>query len=79
MLAAAFENWIRTLRERDFDDTFLELLRAAGFYDLHFTHGQYEFGKDVIAKLRGAPPVQYAFQSKAGDIGGSDWDRRTAG
>jgi hypothetical protein len=75
MLNAAFGNWIRTLEERDFDDTLVALLRASGFSDIHFTHGAFEFGKDFIAKLPGSPPHQYAFQCKAGDIGGGDWDR----
>lgn len=73
MLSAAFGDWIRTLHEREFDETFLALLRASGFSDVHFTHGNYEYGKDVIAK-RSDPPTQYAFQCKAGDIGGPEWD-----
>ncbi|HET9684588.1 MAG TPA: hypothetical protein VFP15_10820 [Gemmatimonadaceae bacterium] len=73
MLAAAFANWISQLTERDFDAPFTELLRSLGFYDIHFTHGAYEFGKDFIAKRDEPEPTQYAFQSKAGDIGGSEW------
>jgi hypothetical protein len=73
MLDAVFEGWISGLGERAFDETLLTLLRAQGFYDIHFTHGPYEFGKDFIAKRDEPSPVQYAFQSKAGDIGGSEW------
>jgi hypothetical protein len=73
MLAVAFANWISLLPERAFDAPFLGLLRANGFYDIHFTHGAYEFGKDFIAKRDEPQPTQYAFQSKAGDIGGAEW------
>lgn len=73
MLAAAFASWIEKISERAFDAPFLDLLRAQGFYDIHFTHGPYEFGKDFIAKRDEPVPVQYAFQGKAGDIGGPAW------
>lgn len=75
MLDAAFVNWTSSLTERGFDDAFLSLLRANGYHDVHFTHGAYEFGKDVIAKRAVTGGVeQHAFQSKAGDISGSVWD-----
>jgi hypothetical protein len=75
MLAAAFANWISQLPERGFDETFISLLRANGFYDIHFRHGQFEFGKDFVAKRdESGQVVQYGFQSKAGDITGSEWD-----
>lgn len=73
MLAGAFASWIEKIPERAFDSPFLDLLRAQGFYDIHFTHGAYEFGKDFIAKRDEPSPVQYAFQGKAGDIGGAAW------
>src|SRR5260370_31964098 len=75
MLAAAFANWISQLNERAFDAAVTELLCAHGFYDLHFTHGAYEFGKDFIAKHDVPVPTQYAFQSKAGDVGGGEWTK----
>ena len=75
MLAAAFASWVSHLPERGFDQTFTSLLRANGFYDIHFRHGQFEFGKDFVAKRQeGGQVVQYGFQSKAGDISGSEWD-----
>ncbi len=44
------------------------------FYDVHFTHGHVEFGKDFIAKKReNGEEIQYSFQSKAGDISYADW------
>src|SRR4051794_22285353 len=73
MLADAFANWISQLQERDLDAPFTELLRSLRFYDIHFTHGGYEFGKDFIAKRNEPQPTQYGFQSKAGDIGGAAW------
>src|SRR4051794_25315142 len=75
MLAAAFANWVSRLPERGFDETFISLLRANDFFDIHFRHGQFEFGKDFVAKRdEGGQVVQYGFQSKAGDITGSEWD-----
>jgi hypothetical protein len=75
MLAAAFGNWVSQLTERGFDESFISLLRAHGFYDIHFRHGQFEFGKDFVAKRdEDGHKVQYGFQSKAGDINGSAWD-----
>jgi hypothetical protein len=75
LLDAAFASWTSSLTERGFDDAFLSLLRANGYYDVHFTHGLYEFGKDVIAKrATGGTIEQHAFQSKSGDVSGSDWD-----
>lgn len=77
LLDAAFASWTRHLTERGFDSTFLSLLRAAQFFDVHFTHGVFEFGKDVIAKLPAQSgdhsARQYAFQLKAGDIGAGEW------
>jgi len=76
MLAVAFENWTRHLNERGFDGSFIALLRASGFFDIRFRHGAFEFGKDFIAKRReGDALVQYAFQSKAGDIDGTEWSK----
>ena len=75
MLGVAFESWISRLSEREFDGSFLSLLRAHGFYDVHFTHGAYEFGKDFVAKRNEPTPVQYAFQSKAGGGDGAAWNK----
>ena len=75
MQRSVLERWIDGLQERRFDTPFLIMLRASGFYDIHFTHGSYEFGKDFIAKkIANGEAHQYGFQSKAGDISGSDWD-----
>jgi hypothetical protein len=55
--------------ERDFDFPLISLLRAMGYYDIHFTHGDREIGKDFIAKkTEEGVEYQYAFQSKKGDV-----------
>jgi hypothetical protein len=52
----------------------MSLLPAMSFYDVHYTHGQAEFGKDFIAKrIEDGIEIQYSFQSKAGNIGQADW------
>jgi hypothetical protein len=68
--------FLDTLTERQFDGPLLALLAARGFTDVHFIHGQFEFGKDVVAK-KADPETgvmrQYVIQSKAGDIGQPEW------
>jgi hypothetical protein len=74
MLAAAIGNYIDSLTEREFDTPFIALLRLHGFTDIHFLHGSFEFGKDFIAKRKeDGIEYQYAFQTKAGDLGLSEW------
>ncbi|WP_029106678.1 hypothetical protein [Mycobacterium sp. URHD0025] len=50
MLRAVVENFLKSLTEREFDGPLLAILSSRGFTDIHFTHGGFEFGKDVIAK-----------------------------
>jgi hypothetical protein len=60
--------------ERALDLPLLALLADMGFKDVHFTHGIAEFGKDFIAKRTvDGELVQYAFQSKAGDVNQGSW------
>lgn len=74
MLRNVLVDYLDTVSEREFDFPFLALLPALGFYDIHYTHGQVEFGKDFIAKrVENGVEMQYSFQSKAGDIGQSNW------
>lgn len=76
MLRGVVESFLDSLSEREFDAPLLALLAAQGFTDIHFIHGAFEFGKDVIAKRRDPQTdeeKQYAIQSKAGDIGQSTW------
>jgi hypothetical protein len=51
----------------------MALLRTHGFTNIHLLHGHYEFGKDFIAKSETGSPIQYVFQSKAGDLGLPQW------
>jgi hypothetical protein len=69
LLDEVLGSYLDSLSEREFDAPFMALLRAHDFYDIHFLHGQYEFGKDFIAKRReDGTVVQYAVQTKAGDL-----------
>lgn len=76
MLRDVVGTFLDTLTEREFDGPLLAILAARGFTDVHFIHGAFEFGKDVLAK-RAAPETgevrQYVIQSKAGDIGQPEW------
>lgn len=76
MLRDVVGNYLDTLSEREFDGPLLALLSARKFSDVHFIHGAFEFGKDVVAK-RADPTTgevrQYVIQSKAGDIGVPEW------
>ncbi|KAA2262853.1 hypothetical protein F0L68_11540 [Solihabitans fulvus] len=86
MLRDVVGAFLDTVTEREFDAPLLALLAARGFTDVHFLHGAFEFGKDVIAK--GPKPLhgdvgsgdpaswtlhQFALQSKAGDMGAPGW------
>lgn len=74
MLRDVVGAFLDSLTEREFDAPLLALLAARSFDDVHFTHGAFEFGKDVIAKRTvDGQRTQYALQSKAGDIGMSEW------
>ena len=75
MLRAVLADFLSSLPdERAFDEPFKALLRQRGFYDIHLLHGAFEFGKDFIAKKDTAgSPQQWVFQTKAGNIGKSDW------
>src|SRR5712692_2876237 len=75
MLADVIGTYVDSLTEREFDAPFIALLRLHGFTDIHFLHGSFEFGKDFIAKgIEDAVRCQYVFQTKAGNIGISDWN-----
>jgi hypothetical protein len=74
MLANVLGAYLDNVKEREFDLPLNTLLRASGFYDIHFTHGNVEFGKDFIAKRdENGVAIQHSFQSKAGDVSQSDW------
>src|SRR5271154_2088364 len=74
MLVDVIANYVDSLTEREFDPPFVALLRLNGFTDIHFLHGSFEFGKDFIAKRKeDGIDYQYAFQTKAGNLGLSEW------
>lgn len=75
MLRNLIERYLDNLpNERAFDATFIALLAAEGYSDIHFLHGLFEFGKDFVAKDGNDPPkIQYVFQNKVGDMNISDF------
>lgn len=80
MLRNVLEGYLGRIKEREFDLPLLLLLPALGYYDVHFTHGPVEFGKDIIAKKReDGIEVQFSFQSKAGNITQSTWRNEIQG
>jgi hypothetical protein len=75
MLSVVVERYLDSLEEREFDAPFIALLRAMGYWDIHFLHGSFEFGKDFIAKAEvEGVSTQFAFQTKAGDINLKAWN-----
>src|ERR1051326_8797536 len=70
MIRNVLDDYFKNLtQERDFDFPLMSLLAGMGFYDIHFTHGSREIGKDFIAKRReDGTEYQYSIQSKKGDI-----------
>lgn len=80
MLRNLLEDYLSSINEREFDYPLSSLLQAIGFYDIHFTHGAVEFGKDFIAKrIEDGVEYQYAIQSKKGDINQSLWRNEIKG
>jgi len=80
MLRNVLEDYLSSIIERDLDYPLSALLQAMGFYDIHFTHGGVEFGKDFIAKrVEDGNEYQYAIQSKKGDINQELWRNKIRG
>lgn len=77
MISLVIEQYLDSVKdERAFDFPFMALLHEMGFYDIHFTHDMYEFGKDFIAKKEDDDQtIQYVIQSKAKDVDLSTWRR----
>ncbi len=76
MLVAVVEHFLDRVTERGFDAPFIALLLKLGFTEIHYLHGQYEFGKDFIGQLaEPAQRFQFVFQSKAGDLNLGDWSK----
>ena len=80
MLRNVLEDYLSSIKERDLDFPLSSLLQAMRFYDIHFTHGGVEFGKDFIAKrVDDGVEYQYAIQSKKGDINQALWRNEVRG
>jgi len=76
MLAGVIEHFLDNVTEREFAVPFMALLRARRFTEVHYLHGQYEFGKDFVGQASdGDQRTQYVFQSKAGDLNLADWGK----
>ena len=74
MLEGAVDAFLDGVSERGFDEPLLAVLRAEAFERVRLTHGMSEFGKDAIARCEGE---QWAWQSKAGDVGQSEFRQMT--
>ena len=75
MLTDAVAAFLDSVSERAFDQPLLAIIRSQGFERIHLTHGGREFGKDAIGQRDGE---QWAWQSKAGDVGQSQWQKMSA-
>lgn len=76
MIADVIGSYLDNIEEREFDEPFISLLRAHKFQDIHFLHGAFEFGKDFIARREEDGVLyQYAFQTKAGNLGLAEWNK----
>lgn len=74
MLDALIAAFVDRASEREFDPILLAILRKRGFTHVSFTHGAFEFGQDVTARLEQDGQVwQYGIQSKAGDVAARAW------
>lgn len=73
-LADAVAGYVESLSERELDAPLIALLYSLGYHHVHLVHGQYEFGKDLIAqKSEVTGTVQYCIQSKSGDLNAHAW------
>jgi hypothetical protein len=80
MLRNVLEDYLNSVKEREFDYPLMSLLNAMGFYDIHVTDGGSEFGKDFIAKrTEEGVKYQYTIQSKRGDINQPDFRNKIMG
>jgi hypothetical protein len=74
MLRNVLEDYLSSVKERDFYYPLTALLYAMGFYDIYITDGTSEFGKDFIAKrIEDGIKCQYKIQAKKGDINQEDF------
>lgn len=80
MLRNVLEDYLSSVKERDFYYPLTALLHAMGFYDIHLTDGGSEFGKDFVAKrVENEITYQYVIQAKKGDINQPDFRNKILG
>ncbi len=76
MLRNVLEDYLSSVKERDFYYPLSALLQAMGFFDIYITDGPGEYGKDFIAKrVEDGITYQYKIQAKKGDIDQEDFRR----
>ncbi len=69
MLRNVLEDYLSSVKEREFYYPLTALLHAMGYYDIHITDGGSEIGKDFVAKrVEKGVTYQYVIQAKKGDI-----------
>jgi restriction endonuclease len=74
MLRNVLEDYLSSVRERDFYYPLSSLLQVMGFFDIIITDGTGEFGKDFIAKrIEDGVKYQYKIQAKRDDIDQEDF------
>jgi hypothetical protein len=80
MLRNVLEDYLSSVKERDFYYPLSALLQAMGFFDIHITDGGSEFGKDFIAKrIEDGVKYQYVIQAKKGDINQPEFRNKILG
>lgn len=80
MLRNVLEDYLSSVKERDFYYPLTALLHAMGFYDIHITDGGSEIGKDFVAKrVEDGITYQYVLQAKKGDINQPDFRNKILG
>lgn len=73
-LADVVAAYVESLTEREFDAPISALLHFLGFEKVRLIHGQFEFGQDFVAqRVEDGIRYQYCMQSKAGNIGITEW------
>ena len=72
MIERAIENWLTKTNERNYQAAFCQVLMHQGHRVLYSSsHGPMEQGKDIITV--GPDGEYYAYQTKTGDVGLSEW------
>lgn len=74
MLRNVLEDYLSSVKEREFYYPLTALLHAMGYHDIHITDGGSEIGKDFVAKrVEDGTTYQYVIQAKKGDINQAEY------